>query len=229
MKKHSKLKNKRSIKLSYIIWIVLFFIVMNTLYLLNNFNKKINPKLENVVNMDIDKKIENIITEYSLKEDYETIKDILIINKNKEDEIINIDYNLQALYNFSSHITDELKKDLYEGKNKDSFNMWIPYGMTSDNIFFSNLGPKIPVKVKFIGSILTGVKSKIKAYGINNSLIEVYTKVDISTLVITPVSRKRVNRNYEILVASKIIEGKVPQIYGGIMEKESNIVGQKIS
>ena len=94
---------------------------------------------------------------------------------------------------------------------------------------FSNLGPKIPVKIKFIGSILTGVKTKVTDYGINNSLIEVYTTISIQTLVITPVSKDRKTRNYEILVSSKIIEGKVPEIYGGVMEKSSNISKQNIN
>ena len=242
MRRHSKLKIRRSIKLSYVIWIVLFLVCINTTILLNSFNKKINPKLEQVVNMDVDKMIENIITEYSLKEDYDNIKNILIINKNSNGEIINIDYDLPSLYDFSAHITDQLKNDLDDlqvGKtnsdyydeylssnNKDSFILMIPYGIASDNIFFSNLGPKIPVKVKFIGSILTGVKSKITDYGINNSLIEVFTTIDISTLVITPVSKKRENRSYEILVASKIIEGKVPEIYGGVLEQNSNLTRQ---
>ena len=236
--KKNKLKLKRSIKVSKIIYILLFLIFINVIILLNIFNSSINPKLETVVNMDIDKMIDNLITEYSLKEDYETIKDILIINKNKNGEIINIDYNLPALYNFSLHITDELKNDLYNlqsGKtnsefydeylssNKDYFVLMVPIGMASNNIYFSNLGPKIPVKIKFVGSILTGVKTKVKDYGINNSVVEVYTTVNISTLVLTPVAKKRVNRSFEILVASKVIQGKVPEIYGGVLEQSSNL------
>ena len=242
MKRNNKLKLKRSINIRNVFFVLLFFIIFNVIVLLNIFNNKVNPKLEVIVNMDIDKLIDNLITEYSLKEDYNTIKNILIINKNKNDEIIDIDYNLPALYNFSLHITDELKNDLnnlesgktnteyydeYLSNNKDYFVLKIPIGVASNNIFFSNLGPKIPVKIKFIGSILTSVKTKIKDYGINNSLIEVYTSVNISTLVITPVEKKRVNRNFEILVASKIIQGKIPDIYGGIMKKNSNITSVK--
>ena len=83
MRRYSRLKNKRSIKIKYIIGIVLFLIAINTMVLLNHFNKKVNPKIEEIVNMNIDKMINNIITEYSLKEDYDTIKNILKINKNE--------------------------------------------------------------------------------------------------------------------------------------------------
>lgn len=237
------MKNKRSIKIKYIIWIVLFLIFINTLILLNIFNNSVNPKLEKVVEMDIDKMINNIINEYSLKEDYDTINNILIINKNKDNEIIDIDFNLASLYNFSGHITDELKNDLanlelgktnmdyydeYLSSNKDYFVLMVPYGISSNNIYFSNLGPKIPVKVKFIGSILTGVKTKVTDYGINNSLIEVFTTINITSLTITPVASKRNSRNFEILTASKIVEGKVPEIYGGTFEKNSNITQKEI-
>lgn len=243
MRRIKKLKIRRSIKISYIFWIVLFLITLNVIFFLNIFNKKINPKLEKVVEMNIDKMINNIINEYSLKEDYETIKNILIINKNNKGEIIDIDFNLTSLYNFSSHITDELEKDLsnleagktnmdyyddYLSSNKDYFVLMVPYGILSKNIYYSNLGPKIPVKIKFIGNILTGVKTKVTDYGINNSLIEVFTTINISTLVITPVASNRNNRNFEILVASKIIEGTVPDIYGGYMEKNSNIITKKL-
>ena len=79
MRRVKRMKNKRSIKIKHIIWIFFFLIFINTLILLNTFNKNVNPKLEKVVEMDIDKMINNIINEYSLKEDYDTIKNILII------------------------------------------------------------------------------------------------------------------------------------------------------
>lgn len=244
MRKYSKLKIRRSIKISYIIWIVLFLIIINTIFLLNNFNKKVNPKIETIVNMNIDKMINNIITEYSLKEDYDTIKNILVINKNNNGEIIDIDFNLTSVYDFSGHITDDLKADLYNleiGKTnmdyydeyfsngKDYFVLMVPYGIVSENIYFSNLGPKIPVKVKFMGSILTGVKTKVTEYGINNSLIEVYTTINISALVVTPVASKRNNRDFEILIASKIIEGKIPDYFGGVIEKNSSVTKTAIN
>ena len=63
MRRVKRMKNKRSIKIKHIIWIVLFLIFINTLILLNTFNKNVNPKLEKVVEMDIDKMINNIINE----------------------------------------------------------------------------------------------------------------------------------------------------------------------
>ena len=244
MKRYSRLKLKRSIKLSYVIMIVLFLIVFNVIFLFSIFNKKINTKIIKVANMDVDKIIDNIVTEYSLKEDYDTIKDILIISKNKNDEIIDVSFDLKKVYNFSSHITEQLKSDLYDLKkgntaidfndeyllnDKEYFVLLIPMGILSDNTYFSNMGPKIPVKIKFIGNLYTNVKTKITDYGINNSLIEVYTTIDISTLIITPVASKRVKRSYDVLIASKIIEGKVPDIYGGIYEKNSNIIKKEIN
>lgn len=244
MRRYSRLKNKRSIKIKNIMAIVLFLIVVNTILLLNHFNKNVNPKIEKIVNMNIDKMINNIITEYSLKEDYDTIKNILKINKNNEGVIIDIDFDLSSLYDFSSNITDKLKDDLYNlevGKTnmdyydeylsnkKDYFVLMVPYGAISNNVYFTNLGPKIPVKIKFMGSILTGVKTKVTEYGINNSLIEVYTTVDISNLVMTPVASKRNERKFEILVASRIIEGTIPDYYGGVIEKNSSITKTTIN
>ena len=233
------MKRKIKLKIGYVLWMVVFLIVIEVFILFHYFNRSIDPKLNEVVNMNIDKMLNHIITEYSLKEDYETIKDILILNKNQDGEIINIDFDLPSLYNFSNHITDQLKEDLFDlevgqtnidyydeylSNGKDYFVLMVPYGMASNHIYFSNLGPKLPVKVKFIGSILTGVKTKVTAYGVNNSLIEVFTTINISTLVVTPVSSSKNNRDFEILVASKIVEGTVPAVYGGYIEKSSNLI-----
>ncbi len=243
MKRYKVFKTRNYIKTINILWIVIFLITINTFLLFNYFNKSINPKMIKIVEVNINKMLNNIITEYSLKEDYKTIEKILIINKNKDEEIINIDFDLPSVYNFSAHITDELKADLYNlevGKtnmdfyddylsnNQNYFVLKVPIGIYSNNIYSSNLGPRIPVKVKFIGSILTGVKTKVTSYGINNSLIEVYTNISISSLILTPVKSKIDTRNFEVLIASKIINGKVPSLYNGTMEASSRVLNTSL-
>lgn len=240
--KHSRFKKNKSMRKNYVIFIVFFIIVLCTFKIFIGYSKKANPKIKNVVNMNIDKMINTMINEYSLKANYKNIKDVLIINKNINDEIVNIDYNLENLYDFLRKVTIDLKDNLaniencnnndfidkYLEKKNKKYILYVPLGVASDNVLLSNLGPKIPIEIKFMGSIITGINTKVKDYGINNSLIEVYVTININILTLTPVDNSKNNYTYNILVASKIIEGHVPQIYGGVMENKSNLNVEKV-
>ena len=68
------------------------------------------------------------------------------------------------------------------------------------------------------------MQTKIKEYGVNNSLIEVYLKVSLNEEIIVPYSSKKINNSCEILLSSQVIEGIVPSIYNGLLEKNSSLI-----
>lgn len=241
--KHSKFKKKNKIRKSYVYIIVLFFIILITYKIYSSYGRSVNPKINKVIEVNIDEMINNIIVNYSLEENYDSIDNIIIINKNKKEEIIDIDFDLEKLYMLLKKVTYKLKNDLnnlenkndndfinnYLKKKKNKYILMVPIGIASNNIYLSNLGPKIPVEVKFIGNIITGVKTNVVDYGINNSLIELYVTVNINTLLLTPVNMNKKEYSYKILVDSKIIEGKVPEIYGKSLENSSPLNIEKMN
>ena len=93
--------------------------------------------------------------------------------------------------------------------------------MSSNYALLSNLGPKIYVKVNFIGTMLTNIKSKITEYGINNALVELYVTIEVSQELISPVTDKEISLEYDVLIASQVINGSVPEFYGGIITEKS--------
>jgi len=52
---------------------------------------------------------------------------------------------------------------------------------------------------------------------------------DVTNEFIIPFTSKEINHEYNILVASKIIQGVVPEYYGGAMEAKSNILNIPIN
>ena len=164
------------------------------------------------------------------------INNIIKISKNKSDEIIAVDFDLKKAYlvsmNVSKNIRDSLnnlekqnlKEEFLDYYQKDGFVLLLPIGLASKNIYFSNLGPRIPVRIKFVGNLTTGLQTKIKEYGVNNSLIEVYLKVSLNEEIIVPYSSKKINNSCEILLSSQVIEGIVPSIYNGLLEKNSSLI-----
>lgn len=241
--KRAKLRNTKSFKLkpSTIISFVFLFICFFCWYFFSVFNKKITPKLVEVATRNIDKLTYNLFNDYTIMENFddEVLSNVLTIHKNKKDEIINISYNMKNAYAVINVIANRLKNDYQsiESGNKkieyydeelsdmnDGLILSIPIGVASDKIFLANLGPKIPIKVKFIGTILTNLKTRVQNYGINNVLIEIYVDVSLTHEITTPVTFQNKELNYEILIGAQVISGEVPSYYGGLYETKSNIL-----
>ena len=100
--------------------------------------------------------------------------------------------------------------------------------MVSNYTFLNNLGPRIPLKVQIGGSVVAGFETKITDYGINNSLIQVFVKCNLTEKVFFPLNVKKINFEYEFLVASKIIQGKIPNYYGGALNSKSPMLSMPI-
>lgn len=79
-----------------------------------------------------------------------------------------------------------------------------------------------------MGSVLTNIKTKITDYGINNALVEIYVTVVLDTNLISPVVEKSNKINYDVLVASTVVNGRVPEVYGGLIQSKSNSLTKQI-
>jgi len=238
--KFKKLKQKKN-KNSFLIGITIIFICFFCFLFLNYINKKITPKLVEIASKNIEKLTYNIFNDYSILEDIDSsiLQNTLIINKNKDNQIINVSYNLKNAYTITNLLANRIQADYLriESGNKrieyydeelsnlaDGLILNIPIGIASDKIYFANLGPKIPIKVKLVGTLLTNLKTKMQNYGINNVLIELYVDVAITHEITTPVTFQTNELKYEILIGAEIINGEVPSYYGGQFETKSNIL-----
>ncbi len=151
-------------------------------------------------------------------------KDLYSVMKNASGEIEMVDYDPYLVNVFLRDVTDNIVNALEE-KEDDSQNIsfYIPLGSALQNPIFNNRGPKIPVRMESIGSVLTNINTKVTEYGINNCLIEMYVHIEIREKVILPVISKTITVKNDLPVSHKIIKGTVPSYYGGSISKGSNI------
>lgn len=163
------------------------------------------------------------------------INELFIISKSENDEIKSVDFNPitvnKVLNSITSDITNNLNKIEQSSSNikdygdvKQGIIYYIPLGMTFKNSLLNNLGPKIPVKLNFVGDITSNIETNITDYGINNALIEVKIFITIQEKVILPFSSKEVKVESAIPVALKLIQGSVPNYYFKGMESSSQIL-----
>ena len=234
-------KRKINLKFSYMLWIIIFLMLFFSFYFFKKFNQKITPKLLLVAETSINKLNESILTQYRVSNVFSKVdlEDVINIQKNSKDEIIAVDFNLENAYEALSVITrylqskldnEEVRNNILKyynedlSSNLDSIVLSIPIGVASDEVFLVNLGPRIPVKVNYMGYLATSIRIKLEDYGINNVLVSLYVDCSITNEFIIPTLEKNINHEYSILIASKIIQGIVPDYYGGIIESKSNVL-----
>lgn len=227
MKKKIKLKRKITpYKLfNYIIFVV-FFIILITSIMVKKFDQKVTPKIVKISKLKAEDVIYDVITNnvnrYVLN-DSELLEKIIEVYQNDAGEIITADFNLENAYLLLRNVTKSIEENISLNEDDEGIYMEIPLGYFFNSSFFSNIGPRIPVKINFTGTILTNLKTKITNYGMNNALVELYANIVIVEEILTPITKEKIKTDYDVLLSSKLINGRVPSYYGGFYEKESKI------
>lgn len=212
MKLKERLKRKYYILITFLISLFLFIIIFSL------YSKKLNPKLNDYIDFLVKDEIYKKVIKSNNFITNEEVNDILYIDKNKSNEIVYLDYDIDKTYKLLNKYIDSLKKD-----NSKSKILTVPFFIASDNIIISSLGPKIKFKYEIIDNVKGKIKTKVTDFGVNNALVEMYFELEIGYLVVIPMNKKQSVLKTEILISSKIINGKVPTFYGKNIFKESGV------
>lgn len=212
MKLKERLKRKYYILITFLISLFLFIIIFSL------YSKKLNPKLNDYIDFLVKDEIYKKVIKSNNFITNEEVNDILYIDKNKSNEIVYLDYDIDKTYKLLNKYIDSLKKD-----NSKSKILTVPFFIASDNIIISSLGPKIKFKYEIIDNVKGKIKTKVTDFGVNNALVEMYFELEIWYLVVIPMNKKESVLKTEILISSKIINGKVPTFYGKNIFKESSV------
>ena len=235
-----KMKVRKKQKKSKVIIMIVALVFFFTISLFNIYGNKSSEKINEIAKIKLKEFMESFLSNnigYDILNKTD-LEDILVIDKNKDGEILYVDYNLDQAYYVLDIVTaklNDLVTDLEHGNfnnvgNRDVINnkkylaIKVPFFSYSNNILLANLGPKIYVPVNFVGSILTNIKSSITNYGMNNALVELYVTIKLTTNIISPVSKDDLLIEYDVLIASKVINGRVPEFYGGTIVEKSNLL-----
>lgn len=212
MKLKERLKRKYYILITFLISLFLFIIIFSL------YSKKLNPKLNDYIDFLVKDEIYRKVIKSNNFITNEEVNDILYIDKNDSNEIVYLDYNMDKTYKLLNKYIDSLKKD-----NSKSKILTVPFFIASDNIIISSLGPKVKFKYEIMNNVKGKIKTKVTDFGVNNALVEMYFELEIGYLVVIPMNKKESVLKTEILISSKVINGKVPTFYGKNIFKESSI------
>jgi len=222
------------IKSHDIFLIILLIIILNTFILLKIFAIKSTPILLDYVRNESNNIINSFINESLSKIIHSHSKNIIELDKNNNGDIVSLNFNNNEINQFLYDITNDVLNNLskleegnYRGlnikniSNEDAI-YYVPSGIVFENSLMSLLGPKIPFKINLIGNINSETENSIKEYGINSSMIEVFLNIRINYQIILPFKSEIFTINKRILLESKIIQGNIPDYYGGLIQKSIN-------
>lgn len=209
-------------------------------------NTKVSPLISNYAVLEA-KNISSFIMNKAISKNISAIlnrEELFIISKNNNNEINTIDFNPIVVNKVLSEVTEIIHsslKKLEEGKTDDlelpdssylsNFSkrnrgiiFEIPSGIVFDNALLANLGPKIPVKLSFVGDIISNIDTKVTNYGINNALIEINLCLKVTERVILPVTVDQVDVELTIPIALKLIQGNIPNYYLNGLSGSSSVL-----
>lgn len=246
MRRKIRLKRKVSFKVNKVsISIVLILVLVFIWFLI--LNKEASPILYNYAELET-KKLATLVINKAVSNQVSqemTLDKLIKTTLNDKDEIVSVDFdpvnvnkalngvtntvqlNLRLLEEGKLElidIPDTVSEKISEKEKQKGVVYEIPFGVVLCTPILADLGPKIPVKTKMVGSVVSNIKTKITNYGINNAMLEVFIEVEVSEQVILPFISKRITISQDIPVVLKIIQGTVPKYYGGSMSDRSSLL-----
>lgn len=238
----TKFKKRKKYRISKVVILDMALIFFFTYILFIGYSKFVSKRLIDIAHVKLNEFMDYFLSNkinYDLFKG-DNLKDIIVINKNSDGEILYVSYDMDKSYKVLDLVTKELENNINDLENGNVGNIQYVSGgkngillklpmFIGNNAIISNLGPKIYVPINFVGSILTNLKTKITDYGINNALVEIYVTVKLSTNIISPTSSKEMVIDYDALIASVVVNGRVPSIYGGSIQSKSSGLSIPIS
>lgn len=199
-------------KKAFIIFIILFFLFIICIYILDSTLKPIilaycDAEARGIALETIN---ETIRTEFKNKISYD---DIITVKTDKDGNIVMIQANSVELNRIGSEISLSVQDRI---RNIEGRKGSIPIGVVLKNDILANYGPKIPFKMKPVGSVNTNYRSEFQSAGINQTRHIIYLDIKASVQVIVPFARNNVSVTTSVPISESIIVGKVPETYANL-------------
>lgn len=190
---------------------------------IQSLNTYMEPRLQAIAKQNVIFAINNITQ--AVLSDLEYDPNTLIqVDKNKDGAILSIQYDSYTLNQILYTALNTIEKNLEESDDgklypdgeeiffKNGAVYECPIGYLTKIPFLSNVGPRIPIRLKMLNDVTGEIKVDSQPYGINNTLIKAYMKISVKTEVITVISTSEMETQTEIPIILQVVHGKVPEV-----------------
>lgn len=225
----TRFKTKRQKRSKIEIYIVIILIL--TFFLIRKYNNLISNKIIDIAETKIEE-ITNIYVKKNIVPENIDIEGLIKVYQNDAGEILSVDIDSNYANSIMVDVITKIQNNIFTmdfedellKKKNDNVYLSIPLFMAYKGTLFSNLGPRIPIKLSFYEHAFGNIKVELTDYGINNCLVKVYLQVSLEQRIYIPYEQDKNYKNFDLLIGTKMITGKVPSIYGGSIMKSSEII-----
>lgn len=214
-----------------LLFIIVFIMIIISIVIVKNIIDRITPLVMDYSIGEM-KRVISIIINRSINSDIlnqDDMNNLFAVTKEENGEYLSITLDSIIVNKITDNISDVCEDNIRlveEGKYqelKNKFNIgeenfFVPVGVIFKNTLLSSIGPKIPINLKLIGNITSGIKTDVKEYGINNSLITISSEITVEMMMILPFSSDHIYITNVVPISIKLIQGKVPEYYGGLIK-----------
>ena len=196
----------------------LIIVLVTTVTLFNSFGSRLKEHYLAVACLQAEK-VSSLVSLNSvsslLKERYSQVQFMY----DEEDVVFNTGELNLLLKDSVNLIHQEIKNvekgesDLFVSEYGKGIIYEIPFSLFSDNVLYSSVGPKIPVKFFLVGDIKGSISYDIEEFGINNALININLLIEISSRVTVPLTSDIVKCQTSIPIYSKLFTGEIPSLF----------------
>lgn len=168
---------------------------------------------------------------------------IFEVTFNEKNEIQMIDFRAKEVNQLLKQTTTKIQKRLVALENGEADRLEIantfkgikfkeikkgvvcevPIGVLFSNSIVANNGPIFPIKLNFIGDVITNLKTKVETYGINSIYLEVSIHVEVEERITMPRFTESSKIDVDIPLTVKVIQGNIPNYYLSTLEKDSSL------
>ena len=199
----------KELKLKKLYYFVVIWII--AIITINVLMKSIEPIFEKMCTeraKEIGTKILNTNSSKVLKNiNYD---DLIIVEKDVNDNIRMVKSNVILINLLSSEITSKIQNEI---SNLEKQKVKFSIGMITGNRILSGIGPSINLKIVPVGSVETEFKSEFISMGINQTIHRLYLVVDCEINILTPYSTIDSHIENQILFAENMVIGEIPDSY----------------
>ncbi len=194
----------KKLKLNFIV----IFLIIISVFLVVNANKVLLSYAD--ASFEAQKSNSVYLALGDVLDEFESLSDIIIVEKDDGGNIVFVSTNTFKLNAFSKKIVDKT----YEYFNKAiSSGVDIPIGAFTGIKFLSGVGSKINFKLISVASVKCDYYTIFQEAGINQTRHQTFLKFVINYEIITTFETRRRESFIEIMCYDNVIIGKVPEIY----------------
>ncbi len=179
----------------------------------------IQPSLESLSEIKAKEMVSYIINEATREQFFKestNIKDLLIINSDKEGNIELVQSNTVAMNILAADLGKRIK-DMY--RNIEPATLKVPVGTILGSQLMSQADVNVNLKIMPLSVSNVEFFSELESKGINQTKYKVYLSLTSKVRVMAPFSSETLEVNNIVLVSEAVILGKVPNSYVNIPEQ----------